>query len=235
MAQLYEFLSEHTLRRAPGEEFEYSNLGVGLLGHALALQAGADYETLVRAKVLVPLAMKSTAIALSTELRARMAQGHNAKLQPVPNWDLPALAGAGALRSSASDMLNFIAAHAGLVKSGQDAVLASMLTVRRPMMGDFAEIALGWMITKRGSLEIVSHGGGTGGFQSFVGFEPKARIGVVVLSNTQGMPGIEDIGRHLLDPTLPLPPPKKDRQQISLDPNVFDRYVGVYQLGQNSR
>jgi D-alanyl-D-alanine-carboxypeptidase/D-alanyl-D-alanine-endopeptidase len=89
VTQLYEFLSGHALRRAPGGEFEYSNLGVGLLGHALALHAGTDYETLVRSKVLAPLNMKSTAIALSPELKARMAQGHNAKLERAPNWDIP--------------------------------------------------------------------------------------------------------------------------------------------------
>ncbi|MBC8166659.1 MAG: serine hydrolase [Bryobacteraceae bacterium] len=229
VAQLYEFLTGHTLRRDPGAEFEYSNLGVGLLGHALALQAEMDYESLVRAKVLGPLGMKSTAITLTPALKARMSQGHNAKLEPVPNWDLPALAGAGALRSSANDMLNFVAAHAGLGKSVPDPVMASMLATRRPAIGG-AEIGLGWMIAKSGSAEIVSHGGGTGGFQSFVGFDPKARVGVVVLSNTQGMPGIEDIGRHLLDSNFPLTPPRKERQQISFDPKGFDVYVGNYQL-----
>lgn len=232
VAQLYEFLAGHTLRRDPGEEFEYSNLGAGLLGHALALQAaGTDYESLVRAKVLGPLGMKSTGIALTPELKARMSQGHNAKLEPVPNWDLPTLAGAGALRSSANDMLNFAAAHAGLAKSGPDPVLAAMLATRRAAAGG-AGIGLGWMIAKRGSVEIVSHGGGTGGFQSFIGFDPKARVGVVVLSNTQGALGIEDIGRHLLDRTFPLIPPKKERRQISFEPKAFENYVGNYQLAE---
>ena len=229
VAQLYEFLSGHLLRRDPGAEFEYSNLGVGLLGHALALRSATDYEALVRTKVLGPLGMKSTAITLTPELKARMTQGHNAKLEPVPNWDLPTLAGAGALRSSANDMLNFVAAHAGLAGPEPDPVLASMLATRRPAGGG-AEIGLGWMITKRGPAEIVAHGGGTGGFQSFAGFDSKARVGVVVLSNVQSMPGIEDIGRHLLDQTVSLAPPAKERQQISLDPKRFDAYVGNYQL-----
>ena len=232
VSQLYEFLAGHTLRRDPGEEFEYSNLGVGLLGHALALQAGSDYESLVRARVLVPLGMKSTAINLTPALKARMSQGHNAKLEPVPHWDLPTLAGAGALRSSANDMLNFVAAHAGLAKSGPDPLLASMLAARRAAMSG-AEIGLGWMIAKRGSAEIVWHNGGTGGFQSFIGFDPKAHVGVVVLSNTQGMPGIDDIGQHLLDQTFPLIPAKKDRQQISFAPAAFENYVGNYQLMPN--
>lgn len=233
--QLYEFLSGHTLRRDPGAEFEYSNLGVGLLGHVLALRAGTDYEPLVRAKVLGPLGMKSTAITLTPELAARMAQGHNARLEPVSNWDLPALAGAGALRSSANDMLNFVAAHAGLPRAADssaspDPVAASMLTTRRPAMGP-AEVGLGWMVSKRGEVEVVSHGGATGGFEAFAGFNPKTRVGVVVLSNTQSLPvSIEDIGRHLLDPAVPLIPARKERQQISFDPKRFDAFTGNYQL-----
>lgn len=224
VADMYFFLSGHTLRRDPGAEFEYSNLGVGLLGHVLALQAKMDYESLVRARVLDPLAMKSTAIALSPELKARMAQGHNAKLEPVPNWDLPALAGAGALRSSANDMLNFVSAHAGIGKS--DPVLASMLATRRSMPGG-GEIGLGWMIGKNG---IVHHGGGTGGFQSFAGFDPKTRTAVVVLSNAQALGGVDDIGQHLLDASVPLVPPKKERKEISFDPKKFDPFIGNYQL-----
>lgn len=224
VADMYFFLSGHTLRRDPGAEFEYSNLGVGLLGHVLALQAKTDYESLVRARVLEPLGMKSTAITLSPELKARMAQGHNAKLEPVPNWDLPTLAGAGALRSSANDMLNFVAAHAGIGKS--DPVLASMLATRKPIPGG-AQIGMGWMIGKNG---IVHHGGGTGGFQTFAGFDPKTRVGVVVLSNAQAMGGVDDIGQHLLDPSQPLTPPKKDRKEISLDPKKFDPFIGNYQL-----
>ena len=224
--QMYSFLSKHELRREPGAEFEYSNFGAGLLGHVLARQAGTDYESLLRRRVLGPLGMKSTAIVLSPELKARMAQGHDAKLQPVPNWDLPTLAGAGALRSSAADMLKFVAAH--LAASG--GVPASMLATRRPATGN-TEVGLGWMIAKRGSKEVVWHNGGTGGFQSFIGFDRVARVGVVVLSNSQaGPPGVDDIGHHLLDETQPLVGAKKERREISFDATKFDAFVGHYQL-----
>ncbi|HEX7678961.1 MAG TPA: serine hydrolase domain-containing protein, partial [Thermoanaerobaculia bacterium] len=98
VAQLYEFLSSVELTRDIGSKYEYSNLGGGLLGHALALRAGTDYETLVRTRILEPLGMKSTAITLSKAMKDRLAPGHNAELQPVANWDIPTLAGAGALR-----------------------------------------------------------------------------------------------------------------------------------------
>ena len=102
--QMYAFLSSYALTRDVGAEYEYSNLGVGLLGHALALKAGTSYEALVRQRILGPLGMHETAITLTPALRARLAPGHEIDGRVVPNWDLPTFAGAGALRSTVRDM-----------------------------------------------------------------------------------------------------------------------------------
>jgi D-alanyl-D-alanine-carboxypeptidase/D-alanyl-D-alanine-endopeptidase len=75
ISQLYDFLSNYTLTRDIGEKYEYSNLGVGLLGHILALKAGMDYETLVRTRICEPLNMKSTVITISPRLRSKLAKG----------------------------------------------------------------------------------------------------------------------------------------------------------------
>src|SRR5258706_527568 len=109
--QLYTFLSSYELPRDVGETYEYSNLGVGLLGHALARKAGMSYEELVRQRVLAPLGMRETAITLSPALRVRLAPGHDAEGHGVANWDLPTLARAGALRSTAVGLLTFLAAN----------------------------------------------------------------------------------------------------------------------------
>src|SRR5262249_36865861 len=76
------------------------------------------------------------------------------------------------------------------------------------------------------------HDGGTAGFRSFVGYDPKERIGVVVLANASTFIGVHDIGLHLLSPKLPLanPEPPTQRTEISLDPKVLDNYTGRYQL-----
>jgi len=106
---LYQFLSSYSLTRDPGSEFEYSNLGAGLLGHLLGYRAGTDYESLVRHRITQPLGMPDTGITLSSSMKQRMATGHNAMLAPVANSDLPTpLAGARALRSSANAMLTLL-------------------------------------------------------------------------------------------------------------------------------
>lgn len=216
-----------------GSQFEYSNLGRGLLGQALARRAGMDYESLVRSRITAPLGMSSTGITLSPEMKARLAVGHNDKLVAVPNWDLPALAGAGALRSSANDMLTFLAANLGYVKSALSPAMAAMLTVRRPTGSDMGEVGLAWIVTKASGGEIVWHNGGTGGYRSFVGYDAKARVGVVVLSNTFTGAGVDDIGMHLLDSHVPLLPGPKEHKETSVDPKILEGYVGQYQLAPN--
>ena len=234
--QMYQFLSSVQLTRDIGAQYEYSNLGVGLLGHVLSLRLGGDYEALVRTRILPSLGMTSTAITLSPDMRARLAQGHNASLTPVPNWDIPTLAGAGALRSTTNDMLRFLDAAIGTRPSPLAASFATMLATPRPANGAM-QIGLGWHIRPVGDRRIVWHNGGTGGYRTWAGYDPDARTGVVVLTNVATPGGPDDIGFHLLNRTLPLtqtfaapPPPPKTRTETSIAPAVFDRYAGRYQL-----
>jgi len=232
VAQLYEFLSSYELTRDPGSNYEYSNLSGGLLGHVLARRARSDYETLVRTRILEPLAMKNTAITLSDTMKARLATGHDAALHPVANWDLPTLAGAGALRSTVNDLLTFVGANAGIGKPTLAPAMAAMLTTRRPTGMPGLDIVLGWHIWTRNGHEIVWHNGGTGGYRSWIGFDPKSRTGVVVLSNASTAAGVDDIGLHLLDPAAPLLQPAKQRKEAKVGADVLDNYVGRYQLAR---
>jgi serine-type D-Ala-D-Ala carboxypeptidase/endopeptidase len=231
--QLYEFLSGYKLTRDIGSQYEYSNLGGGLLGHVLALRAGMSYEALVKSRICVPLGMNSTGITLTSEMKARLAVGHDAAMDTARNWDLPTLAGAGALRSDANNMLTFIGANLGYIKSALAPAMAAMLKVRRPTGQPGLEIALGWHIITANGKEIVWHNGGTGGYRSYVGFDPKARVGVVLLSNAGTPAGVDDIGRHLLDASVPLAAPPKEHKQVTVDPKLFDGYVGQYQMAPN--
>ena len=226
-ADLMAFLSSHTLTRPVGALVEYSNLGAGLLGHALAVQAGADYETLVTRRVLEPLGMSDTAIVLSPSARDRLASGHGLSLEPVPNWDLPALAGAGALRSTANDLLAFLEANLGLRESRLAAAVRATHESRRPFEPPSMDIGLGWLIHTEHGREIHWHGGGPGGSRAVAGCD---RVGVVVLSNAAR--DVVDLGFHLLDRRFAMTEAPQPRTEIDLDPAVYDQYVGRYQLVQ---
>jgi len=231
---LYQFLFSYSLTRDPGSEFEYSNLGAGLLGHLLGYRAETDYESLVRHRITQPLGMPDTGITLSSSMKQRMATGHNAMLAPVANSDLPApLAGAGALRSSANDMLTLLEAFLGYKESPLAPAMNAMFETRCP--AGHTEMGLGWFIYSPDGRQIAVHNGGTGGFRSYVGYEPKTRIGVVVLSNASTVIGVDDIGIHLLNPKAPLanPEPPKEHTEIHVDPKRLDHYIGRYQVTPN--
>jgi CubicO group peptidase (beta-lactamase class C family) len=230
---LYRFLSGYELTRDVGAQYEYSNLGGGLLGHVLSLRAGTDYEALVRSRITGPLGMSSTGIALSADMKPRFAVGHSPTMQPVANWDLPTLAGAGALRSTTNDLLIFLAANLGYVETPLAPAMAAMRAVRRPTGMPGVDIALGWHILTANGKDIIWHNGGTAGYRTFIGYDAAARTGVVVLSNAGTAAGPDDIGRHLLDTRVPLmapAAPPKTHTEVAVDPKIYDGYVGRYQL-----
>ncbi|BBD39092.1 hypothetical protein Amn_39720 [Aminobacter sp. Y103A] len=227
---MYAFLSAYELPRAIGSQYEYSNLGMGLLGHALSRRAGLSYGALMRERILAPLNMRSTADTPAVYMKSRLANGHDAQLMPVLNWDLPTLAGAGAMLSTADDMLNFVEMLVDAPASPLHAALATTLAIRRPTGAEGDETGLGWVISGSGDDQVIWHNGGTGGYRSYLGFMPAKSVGVVALSNTSTEAGVDDIGRHLLDSKNPLAEPPRERVAITLDPAIYDRYVGVYSL-----
>jgi len=197
-------VSTHTLARDPGASFEYSNYAMGLLGHALALEAGTTYEALLTERILAPLDMNHTAIELTPWMEDHMAIGYDAYGEPTSNWDIPTLAGAGAIRSSVDDMLDFAAAN---LSTSNGILYAAMDSTHRPRLelDDNASVAMNWIVFG-GERTITWHNGGTGGFRSFLGLDLDAGRAVVVLTNTGG-DGMDDLGFHLLDPSRPLARP----------------------------
>jgi len=231
VAQLYEFLASHELERDIGEAVEYSNLGTGLLGHALALSQETGYERLVSERLLQPLGMSDTSITLSPSQRERLAIGHSVQLRPVANWDLPTLAGAGALRSTVNDMLTFVEANLGQRESSLQEEMTETHQSRRDFPAPGMHIGLGWVIRTGHGRDLHWHNGGTGGYRSFLGLDLKSGTGVVVLSNSGD--SVDDLGFHLLDSRYRLVVPPALRTAADVDPSIYDDFVGRYQLAEN--
>jgi serine-type D-Ala-D-Ala carboxypeptidase/endopeptidase len=191
--QMFEFLGRYQLPRAIGAQFEYSNLGVGLLGQALTRRAGKSYDALVKERILAPLNMEHTGVVLTPWMREHLARGHNAQLAVTANWDIPAFAGAGALRSTANDMLIFARANLGVLPPSRQAA-ADVRRLQRLMQqthaaraaagSDLAAIGMGWIIRKIGDREVVWHNGGTGGYRTWMGFDKTRKVAGVVLTNS---------------------------------------------------
>src|SRR5450432_1482309 len=193
--QMYDFISGYRLTRDPGALFEYSNIGVALLVHALSLSSGQTYEEMERKRVWEPLKMTNTAITLTPWMRQYLARGHDDNGAVVKNWDMPAFAGAGAIRSTTVDMLKFASANLHPERGTLQEAMAFAHEVRSSAGGPNASIGLNWIIAKRSTTSIVWHNGGTGGYSTFLGLDPAKKTAVVVMTNTGGA-GADDIGMH---------------------------------------
>jgi serine-type D-Ala-D-Ala carboxypeptidase/endopeptidase len=226
--QLGKFISGYKLRRQPGVRSEYSNLGVGLLGHALAVKSGGTYESLLRARICDPLAMADTGITLSDAQKARLAQAHDSDGRPESNWDLPTFAGAGAIRSTAADMLKFLAANIGLVKTPLDAAIAASHVVHFEVPDGPHDVALCWQVQRKPL--VIWHNGQTGGYHSYVAFSPDKRLGVVVLATTTAG-HVDALGIRLLKLlTDGEAEPLKLPQPLLIAPDDLEPLVGDYKL-----
>jgi D-alanyl-D-alanine-carboxypeptidase/D-alanyl-D-alanine-endopeptidase len=180
---VYEFLNNHTLRRDIGAEYEYSNLGVGLLGIALGRAANTSIKTLIQDRILEPLGMRMTGYERQGEIAAWLAKGRGPRDSEAPYWDASeAIAGAGGLRSNIDDMLLYLRAQL----DPPDNALGRAIRATHQVQHRFPQFAAGitWPIRTSGGRTIISHGGGTGGFNTMIAFDPERRTGVVMLTNT---------------------------------------------------
>jgi len=238
-ALMLEFLGRYELTRDIGAQAEYSNFGVGLLGYLLGRAAGKDYETLLRERITGPLGMADTAVTLSAGQQARFAPAFDTYMQPAKPWRLPALVGAGGIRSTADDMLKFAAAALD-PQSPIGPAMATALATRVDSGSPRTEQALGWQVwhPERGRT-VVIHNGGTGGFRSALALEPDTRRAAVVLINSAAEPSATDLALHLLvgaqvaltPPVPPAPPPVSARAEVTLPVAELDRVVGSYDFG----
>jgi CubicO group peptidase (beta-lactamase class C family) len=224
---LYAFLSRYELTRAPGDRYEYSNLGMGLLGHALSLRTGKTYEALVVERVARPLAMRDTRVTLDADLQGRLAAGHDLAGKTVANWDLPVLAGAGALRSTVADMLRFVAANLDSTGAPISTAMSDTRRRRDDTTIPGTDIGLAWHIIHRPQGDLLMHNGGTGGYHAFVAIDESRRHGLVMLTNS--VANLDDIGFHLMDASVPLLTVAK-HDEVKVDRKLLGAYVGRYAL-----
>jgi CubicO group peptidase (beta-lactamase class C family) len=194
---LYSYLSNFKLTRYIGEQYEYSNTGVGLLGHILALKAGKNYETLLRTRICNPLKMDNTVITLTSEEKNYLATGYNKHGRPAKIFDFSIFEGAGAIKSNVNDLLLFAAANLGLLKSDLYPEMLKTHEIKHIANKRNLYIGMGWHIWKKYNKEIVWHRGGTGGYTAFIGLDIQNKKAIIVLSNSNI--GVSDIGLHLLE------------------------------------
>jgi serine-type D-Ala-D-Ala carboxypeptidase/endopeptidase len=186
---LFKYVAQHGVKKPADAGFLYSNVGVGLLGQALANRAGVSYAELLRKEVTDPLVMNDTSISLSESQEHRFIPGHLSNHQPAHAWDLNALAGAGGVRSTAADMMKYLEAQLHpekiiLSNSPNTRTLPAAIFQSHKLQADAepgSKIAFAWMFNSKFAYW---HNGATGGYSSIAFFNPHEDFAVIVLLNT---------------------------------------------------
>ena len=220
------------------ERYEYSDLGMGLLGHILERAVGLSYDDLLRELLRYPIKLANTAGVPTLAMKTYAATGHDDVGRPMPSWSNDTLLGGTGLRSNLLDMMALVSANMSIIYAlpedftEDDSTRYHMsfdeLIVPRKPTGEVGiETALGWKVRKddRGR-QIHWLTGQTNGFYAFAAFLKDWKKGVVVLSNSSA--SLDDIGFHLLSPRNPInPPPKKEFRMTSAE---YEAFTGTYEF-----
>ncbi len=227
---LYDFLSNYKLTREIGSQYEYSNLGVGLLGHILSLRGKMSLEKLMTVRIFKTLGMNDSSFSLTDAKKTRHAQGYTYKNELAPLWFFDSLAGGGAIRSTSSDMAKFISAAVGITKTPLANAFIEARKPQRQGRTDATKIGLCWNNFVLSGTEIFWHGGGTSGFRSYIAISPEQKKGAFLVSNADSdeiSSFNESVAFNYLQPKFPI---EKTRIVISLPEDILQKYVGEYQL-----
>jgi len=233
---LYDFLSGYQLTREPGTQSEYSNLGFGLLGHALARAAGTTYPALLRARILEPLGMDHTgyasdAVYTESGMAERMTQPHS-RGEAVPAWTTGAgIRGAGGLRSTMADMLKYLAANIRPPDSELGAAMRDARQARAPFdapqVAPGTRVGLAWRLDPVPGSDrvIIEHGGSTAGSRARIAFDPDRGVGFVRLTNSGDFADANDPGIYLLQTGPPI-----DDPVVDVPAETLRGYAGAYRF-----
>lgn len=181
---------------APGERFQYSNVGYKALGLVIEALEGVPYPEAVRARILEPLGMTATEPAITHDIRSRLAVGyeyqHDDRIgypgRPlVPATWVETATADGAIASTAWDMATFarMLLRRGEGPGGRLVSEASFARMAEPHARPAPGVGYGYGLATRviGGRTLVGHGGGMVGYLSALQLDPAAGFGVVVLEN----------------------------------------------------
>ena len=192
--QVYDFISNTTLSNEPGTRANYSDIGMGLLGHILSLRAGASFDQLVNDIILDVLAMDSTGMRMNTsgisvpeDIKIRYAKGHITSKEVNLEFRPETIQSAGAMYSTTNDLLMYLSANMGLIETKTNDPMQETHLIRHSFGQSFNYkslkyyIGLGWTVTTDFGKEVISHTGSIDGYTSMIAFNPQEQIGLVIL------------------------------------------------------
>ncbi|MFN2141335.1 MAG: serine hydrolase [Candidatus Promineifilaceae bacterium] len=219
------------LQFAPGSQFQYSNIGYVMLGRIIEKVTGQSYATYLTEHIFQPLEMTATGYDVAADIVPHRAAGYTWDGSAYHNSefiDMSNAGGAGGLISTAPDMYKWDRAlytDKVLSADARNAFFTPTVSME-PGVG----YAYGWAILETPEHTMAVHSGGVNGFDTFVIRDPAEELYVIVLSNVEN-PDAQNVAEGLAAIAYgePYELPQQ-RSAVELDPAIYTKYVGVYQL-----
>lgn len=211
----------------PGSKFSYSNSGYYLLGLVIEKAAGKSYEDFLREAIFQPLGLNDTGYDHSESILPSRAAGYERAgeggVKNASFLDMSQPFSAGALYSTVDDLSKWDRALA----AGKLISSESYEQMFRPAHDGYA---FGWMVAEKDGRVEQGHGGGINGFNTIVLRYPSEDTFVAVLSNVTPT-ALGRIARGLAAISRGEQPDRpKQREVATVDPKIYDHYVGRYAL-----
>jgi CubicO group peptidase (beta-lactamase class C family) len=234
--QVRELLGTQSTLYPAQRYYQYSNLGLTLVGEIVAERSGEDFESYVQRHILDPLKLQDTAIGFPTDARApRIATGYgfpgrDGEPPPMPRYDTRGIAPAAGFTSTALDLARFAAWQLRLLGGGEDEVLSAntLREMQRVQWMDHdwsAARGLGFGVYRVGDRTVTGHAGDCPGFNTRLYLDPVSRLAVIVMANRNltDVDGYAATIFEILDGEGPGAAPVSDAAAPDLDD-----YVGSY-------
>jgi CubicO group peptidase (beta-lactamase class C family) len=193
---------------APGEYFQYSNIGAGLEGYLIGLAAGEPLDQFAMRNIFEPLGMHNTSWNYDDLYPKNIAVPYQfnqeeQKLIPLPLYSLATWPDGG-LKTSANDMGRFLSAVMNFGTLDGNTILSKESVSEMINLKNFqdangeGEVSIGihWYADSIGDRIVIGHSGGDPGVTSGLFFDPNKKIGIVLLIN-RGLDGGRD--NHIPD------------------------------------
>ena len=230
---LWDFLANWKPTTARQVRWEYSNLGYGLLGEALALRHRTTFAELLKTRILTPLGLEGMRLALRDTTVPDLAPGHDAQGRPAALWRFGAMAAAGALAGSAKDLARYAQAALGVFDHPLKAAFALAFTTRAEGPNAMNPTALAWLSAPLMQRRVLTHDGGTAGYSTSLFIDPTNGGASLVLSNA-AVP-VQDLAIHFLEPRVPVRDLQAERRQteqlaIQVASQAMAELTGIYAL-----
>jgi CubicO group peptidase (beta-lactamase class C family) len=230
--QVVNLVKDAPLDFAPGTDWKYDNTGYTLLGMIIEKASGQRYEDFIRQNIFQPLGMTHSYYGSFTAVIPNRASGYtkgSGGWENAPYLSMAQPYAAGALMSNVDDLALWDAA----VSAGKLISAASWkraFTGYRLANGEDSRYGYGWELGSYDGHPIVHHGGGIPGYNTEVLRMPDDHVYVAVLTNSDSPPiDVDSVAARIAAAAIGRP--YRDPAALTLDPEILDTFVGVYQIG----